>query len=219
MLFSFTSAPAARPTASVTSGSQVQASRQAQRNAVVRTLLGENVPSGKLSMCFPYCVGQLPIHYNHLNTGRPYHGDCHAGRFGSKYQDIPNEPLYPFGFGLSYTRFSFSPVTLSAERITKRDHLTASATITNTGSAAGTETAQLYIRDLAGSAARPVRELKGFRKVFLQPGESREVTFTVTEEMLRFYGRSMNHVSEPGAFDLWIGPDSRTENRARFILI
>lgn len=187
-------------------------------NAVVRTLLGENVPSGKLSMCFPYCVGQLPVYYNHLNTGRPYHGDCHASRFGSKYQDIPNEPLYPFGFGLSYTRFSFSPVTLSAGQISKGERLTASVTVTNTGDTAGTETAQLYLRDLAGSAARPVRELKGFRKVFLKPGESREVAFTVTEDMLRFYDRSMNHVSEPGTFDLWIGPDSRTENKARFVL-
>ena len=107
---------------------------------------------------------------------------------------------------------------LSAERVTRRAGLTASVTVTNTGDCAGTETVQLYIRDLAASVARPVRSLKGFRKVTLQPGESREVSFAVTEEMLRFYDLSMRYVSEPGAFELFIGPDSRTENSARFVL-
>ena len=188
-------------------------------NAVVRTLLGESNPSGKLSMCFPYCVGQLPIHYNHLNTGRPYHGDCHAGRFGSKYQDIPNEPLYPFGYGLSYTAFDYSPIRLSADSMTKQGSVTASVTVTNTGDQPGTETVQLYLRDLAANVARPVRMLRGFQKVVLNPGESREVSFTVTEDMLRFYDRSMQYVSEPGDFDVFIGPDSRTENTARFTLV
>ena len=188
-------------------------------NAVVRTLLGESSPSGKLSMCFPYCVGQLPIHYNHLNTGRPYHGDCHAGRFGSKYQDIPNEPLYPFGYGLSYTAFDYSPIRLSADSMTKQGSVTASVTVTNTGDQPGTETVQMYLRDLAASVARPVRMLKGFQKVVLNPGESREVSFTVTEDMLRFYDHSMQYVSEPGDFDVFIGPDSRTENTARFTLV
>ena len=188
-------------------------------NAVVRTLLGESNPSGRLSMCFPYCVGQLPIHYNHLNTGRPYHGDCHAGRFGSKYQDIPNEPLYPFGYGLSYTAFNYSPIRLSADSMTKQGSVTASVTVTNTGACPGMETVQLYLRDLAASVARPVRILKGFQKVVLNPGESREVSFTVTEDMLRFYDRSMQYVSEPGDFDVFIGPDSRTENKTRFSLV
>ncbi len=187
-------------------------------NALVRILLGESSPSGKLSMCFPYCVGQLPIHYNHLNTGRPYRGDFRESRFGSKYQDIPNEPLYPFGYGLSYTFFTYSPVKLSTDRITRADSLTASVTVTNTGTVGGTETVQMYIRDLAGSIARPVRELKGFRKVRLNPGESREIVFTVTESMLRFYTLSMAHVSEPGNFDIFIGPDSQTDNRAQFTL-
>ena len=185
-------------------------------HAVVRTLFGDSSPSGRLSMCFPYCVGQLPIHYNHLNTGRPFQGDCHAGRFGSKYQDIPNEPLYPFGFGLGYTAFAYSPVRLSSDRMTKQGSITAAVAVTNTGDRPGTETVQLYLRDLAASVARPVRTLKDFRKVTLNPGESREVSFTVTEEMLRFYDRSMRWVSEPGGFDLFIGPDSRTENAARF---
>ena len=188
-------------------------------NAVVRTLLGESSPSGKLSMCFPYCVGQLPIHYNHLNTGRPYHGDCHAGRFGSKYQDIPNEPLYPFGYGLSYTAFDYSPIRLSADSMTKQGSVTATVTVTNTGDQPGTETVQLYLRDLAANVARPVRMLRGFQKVVLNPGESREVSFTVTEDMLRFYDHSMQYVSEPGDFDVFIGPDSRTENTARFTLV
>ncbi len=187
--------------------------------ALVRTLLGESSPGGKLSMCIPYCVGQLPIHYNRLNTGRPFHGDFRAMRFGSKYQDIPHEPLYPFGYGLSYTRFSYSPVTLSKAAFTAQDTVTASVTVTNTGEREGTETVQLYIRDLAGSVARPVRELKGFEKVRLQPGESREVSFTITEPMLRFFDLSMNHVSEPGDFEIFIGPDSRTENKARLTLL
>ena len=186
--------------------------------AVLRTLLGENNPSGKLSMCFPYCTGQLPIHYSHLSTGRPFRGDFRAGRFGSKYQDIPNEPLYPFGFGLSYTDFSLSPVTLSAGRMSGRESLTAAVTLTNTGSRPGTETVQLYIRDPAATVARPVRELKGFQKVALEPGESREVAFRITEEMLRFHDVNMDFVSEPGAFDVFIGTDSRTENCARFVL-
>ncbi len=187
-------------------------------NAVLRTLLGESDPSGRLSMCFPCCVGQLPIHYSHLNTGRPWRGDFRASRFGSKYQDIPNEPLYPFGFGLSYTAFAYSPVSLSADRMKKAEALTASVVVTNTGDRAGTETVQLYLRDLAGSVARPVRELKGFRRVTLAPGETREVAFTVTEEMLRFWGLDMRYDSEPGEFDVFIGPDSQTENKARFTL-
>ena len=186
--------------------------------AVVRTLLGESNPSGRLSMCFPYSVGQLPIHYNHLNTGRPFHGDYHAFRFGSKYQDIPNEPLYPFGFGLSYTSFAYSPVRLSADCMTKQGSITASVTVTNTGDLPGTETVQLYLHDLAASVARPVRMLKGFRKLTLNPGEQRDVSFSVTEDMLRFYDRSMQYVSEPGDFDVFIGPDSQTDNKARFAL-
>ncbi len=187
-------------------------------NAVVRTLSGEYNPGGKLSMCFPYSIGQLPIHYNHLNTGRPYHEEADNGRFFSRYQDIPNEPLYPFGFGLSYTSFAFSPVKLSADRMTRKDRITASVTVTNTGDRAGMETAQLYLRDLAGSVARPVRQLKDFRKVSLNPGESREITFLITEDILKFYNLQMQYVSEPGAFDVFIGPDSRTENGARFML-
>ena len=186
--------------------------------AVLNTLLGENNPGGKLSMSFPYCTGQAPVHYNHLNTGRPWKLGILDGRFGSKYQDIPNDPLYPFGYGLSYTTFACSPVTLSSSCMTRSSSIHASVSVTNTGRRAGTETLQLYIRDLSGSVARPVRELKGFRRIFLAPGESRTVTFTITEEMLRFYTLSMDYASECGDFDVFIGSDSRTDNGARFTL-
>ncbi|MBQ9008476.1 MAG: beta-glucosidase BglX [Clostridia bacterium] len=186
--------------------------------AVLNTLLGANNPSGKLSMSFPYCTGQVPVHYNHLNTGRPWKGGIREGRFGSKYQDIPNAPLYPFGYGLSYTTFTCSPVTLSAAHLTRSSTIRAAVTLTNTGTRTGTETVQLYIRDLSGSVARPVRELKGFTRVSLAPGESQEVAFTITEEMLRFYRLSMEYASECGDFDVFIGCDSRTDNGARFTL-
>ena len=188
-------------------------------NALARVLLGHASPSGKLSMSFPYCVGQVPVHYNHLNTGRPFHGDYRAERFFSKYIDIPNEPLYPFGYGLTYTAFDCSPVTLDADRLTSDGSIHATVTLTNTGDREGTETVQLYIHDVAASVARPVRELKGFRQVTLQPGESRAVTFRITEDMLRFHDVNMRRTSESGQFEVFIGADSRTSNRAVFTLI
>ena len=186
--------------------------------AVVHTLFGRNTPSGKLSMAFPFCVGQMPLHYNHMRTGRPMPKDAPPVRFFSRYQDIPNDPLYPFGFGLSYTEFSYSPVRLSAESMTKSDALHAAVTVTNTGKCTGTETVQLYIRDNAGSVTRPVRELKAFRKITLQPGESADVSFEITEKMLRFYTLDMTYQSEPGVFTVFIGPDSDTDNQAQFSL-
>lgn len=188
-------------------------------NALARVLLGHSAPSGKLSMSFPYCVGQVPVHYNHLNTGRPFHGDYRKERFFSKYIDIPNEPLYPFGYGMTYTTFDCSPVTLDADRMTRDGALHATVTLTNTGDREGTETLQLYLHDVAASVARPVRELKGFQQVTLQPGESREVTFTITEDMLRFHDIHMQYTSEPGQFEVFIGNDSRTTNRAVFTLV
>lgn len=187
--------------------------------AIVRTLYGDASPSGKLAMCFPYCASQLPIHYNHLSSGRPFHGHFADGRFGAKYQDIPNEPLYPFGFGLTYTAFSCSPIAISKHSLQKGEALLASVTLKNIGSCQGTETVQLYIRDVKGSVARPVRELKGFEKVTLLPGESKEVSFKITEEMLRFYDINMDYTSEPGLFELFIGTDSQTDNKASFTLL
>ena len=186
--------------------------------ALARTLYGHCVPQGKLSMAFPWSVSQLPMHYNEFSTGRPFTGDYRTARFGSKYQDMPKYPLYPFGFGLSYTAFSCSPVTLNKAVLKKDDAITAAVTVKNTGHCTGTETVQLYIRDVVGSVARPVRELKGFRQVTLRPGEEKEVCFEITEDMLRFWDIHMNYVSEPGEFHLFIGSDSTTENKAAFTL-
>lgn len=187
-------------------------------NAIVDVLTGKVNPSGKLPMSFPYCVGQLPVYYNHLATGRPNHPDKKE-RYLSKYLDIPNEPLYPFGYGLSYTSFEISPVSLSADHLTRECGLQASVTVKNAGGAPGSEVIQLYIRDLTASVARPVRELKGFQKMELQPGESRQISFEVTEEMLRFVRGDGSFGSEPGKFRLWIGNSSETENCAEFVLL
>ena len=187
--------------------------------ALARVLTGEVAPSGKLSMSFPYCVGQAPIHYNQMRTGRPFlKGDYRKERFFSKYLDIPNEPLYPFGFGLTYTTFAYSPVSLDKNKIQANETLRASVRLTNTGDRAGTETVQLYIRDVAGSVCRPLRELKGFRKVALAPGETREVSFDISADMLRFHDINMNFIAEPGEFEVYIGPDSTTENKETFYL-
>lgn len=187
-------------------------------NAVARTLFGDASPSGKLTMSFPYCVGQVPVFYNHMNTGRPFHGDYRKERYASQYLDIPNQPLYPFGYGLSYTAFSCSEISLSTSNLSRDTAIEATVTVTNTGDRAGTETVQLYIRDLWGSVTRPVKELKGFQKVTLQPGENRQITFTVNEPMLRFYDIQMRYTSEPGDFEIFIGFDSTTDNKRTFTL-
>ncbi len=186
--------------------------------AVARTLFGDAVPSGKLTMSFPYSVGQVPVYYNHMNTGRPFHGDYRKERFGSKYMDIPNEPLYPFGFGLSYTSFTCSEIKLNRNDMSKEDVITASVYVSNTGNCTGTETVQLYLHDIAASVTRPVRELKGFQRITLAPGETAELTFQISEDMLRFYDINMEYRSEPGDFELFIGTDSTTDNSSSFTL-
>ena len=187
--------------------------------AVTDVLFGDVNPSGKLSCSFPKNVGQIPIYYAHKNTGRPLADNGWFVKFRSNYLDVDNDPLYPFGYGLSYTSFSYSPVTLSADRMDQNGSIKASVTVTNTGSVAGKEVIQMYIRDLVGSSTRPVRELKGFEKILLQPGESRTVEFTVDVEMLKFYNADMQYVAEPGTFCVFIGPDSTTDNAAEFELI
>ena len=187
--------------------------------AVTDVLFGDVNPSGKLSCSFPKNVGQIPIYYAHKNTGRPLADNGWFVKFRSNYLDVDNDPLYPFGYGLSYTSFSYSPVTLSADRMDQNGSIKASVTVTNTGSVAGKEVIQMYIRDLVGSSTRPVRELKGFEKILLQPGESRTVEFTVDVEMLKFYDADMQYVAEPGTFRVFIGPDSTTDNAAEFELI
>lgn len=188
-------------------------------NALAKVLYGDASPNGKLTMSFPYCVGQVPVFYNHMNTGRPFFGDYRKERYASQYLDIPNQPLFPFGFGLTYTTFSCSNIKLDKACFSPDECIHASVRVTNTGSRAGTETLQLYIRDLVGSVTRPVRQLKAFRRITLEPGESIDVDFTITEEMLRFYDIYMNYTSEPGDFHVFIGTDSTAENKAAFTLV
>ncbi len=187
--------------------------------SVCDALFGDCNPSGRLTMSFPYSVGQVPLYYAQLNTGRPAKTSSHSGRFVSRYLDCPNDALFPFGFGLSYHTASYGPLTLDRDTLRTGETLRASVTVENTGDAAGTETVQLYIRDLVGSVARPVLELKDWRQVTLQPGESRTVTFEITEEMLRFYTKDMTFASEPGGFEVYIGPNSRDLQKAGFTLI
>lgn len=187
-------------------------------NALADILYGTVNPSGRLSMTFPYSVGQIPVYYNSFMTGRPYREEDSKNRFVSKYVDMPNEPLYPFGYGLSYTQFSYSSPILSRDEMVRGQTITASAEITNTGAYEGTETVQLYIRDMAGSVVRPVKELKGFQKVALKPGETKKVSFEIEEEMLKFYTKDMEYKAENGRFALFIGENSSVEQSVYFQL-
>lgn len=186
-------------------------------NAIADVLFGDRNPSGRLSMSFPYSVGQVPIFYGQFRTGRPYIEGT-GEKYVSRYLDIPNRPLYPFGYGLSYTTFAVGPVQLDAQRMKRTDRLRVSVTVKNTGTVSGSEVVQMYLADVNASVARPVRELRGFRKVHLEPGEERAVTFEITEEMLRFHDIHMNYVSEPGEFRVFVGNSSETENGAAFVL-
>ncbi|MCE9186017.1 beta-glucosidase BglX [Bacteroides fragilis] len=186
--------------------------------AIGDVLFGAVNPGGKLTMTFPKSVGQIPLYYAHKNTGRPLKEGKWFEKFRSNYLDVDNDALYPFGYGLSYTTFRFSDITLNRSSIGMDNELIASVTVTNTGDRAGSEVVQLYIRDLVGSITRPVKELKGFEKIYLQPNESRTVRFTIAPEMLKFYNADLKFVAEPGDFDVMIGPDSRNVKTARFTL-
>lgn len=188
-------------------------------NAIADILSGTKNPSGRLSMGFPYCVGQIPVHYSEFSTGRPASTLKNGSRFGSVYMDIPNEPLYPFGYGLSYTEFQYGGVELDKDIMTGSEEITASVTVKNTGNRCGEEIVQMYLQDKTGSVVRPKRELKGIEKVSLKPGESREVKFILDENMLRFYTKSGEWDSEPGTFFVYIGKDSDTQNKAEFELV
>lgn len=182
--------------------------------AVADVLFGEVNPSGRLTATFPRRLGQVPVYHYMKNTGRPYvHPEA---KYESRYLDVVNEPLYPFGYGLSYTYFDYSAIRLSADGFSGDGSLTATVTVTNTGSREGTETVQLYVRDLVGSVTRPVRQLKGFERVTLAPGESREVRFTLDRETLSFYRADMSYGPESGDFLLFIGFDAATPNSAAF---
>ncbi|MDX6152566.1 beta-glucosidase BglX [Marinococcus sp. PL1-022] len=178
-------------------------------SALADLLLGSVNPSAKLTMSFPQSVGQVPVYYNHFNTGRPKSEGRDGDRYLSKYLDSPNEPLFPFGYGMSYTTFQYSGFHLDKTEITRKDTLNAKVTITNTGTRDGKEVVQLYVRDHAGEAVRPLKELKGFQKIHLAAGESREVAFSIKEEDLRYWHPDMTYRSDRGTFSVMAGPNSR----------
>ena len=185
-------------------------------DAIVSVLFGEYNPSGKLTMTFPRNTGQIPIYYNAKNTGRPMDPN---NKYSTKYLDVPNTPLYPFGYGLSYTTFSYGDIKLSSALLIKPgDTLTATIPVTNTGKYDGVETVQLYIRDMVGSITRPVKELKGFQKISLKAGESATVTFKLTVDDLKFYNSQLKYLAEPGDFKLFIGGNSQDVKEAGFKL-
>ncbi|MCT3920846.1 beta-glucosidase BglX [Elizabethkingia anophelis] len=187
--------------------------------AIADVLYGKVNPSGKLPMTFPRSVGQVPIYYNAKNTGRPLSDDksdkCEFEKFRSNYIDECNTPLFPFGFGLSYTSFGYSDLELSKTQLSGNDQLTASITLTNNGKYDGNEVVQLYIRDMVGSVTRPVKELKGFQKVFLKAGESKKVSFAITPEDLKFYNSELKYDWEAGEFDIMIGTNSHDVKHAK----
>ena len=179
-------------------------------DAICDVLFGDKAPSGKLTMSMPQNMGQIPIYYNHLNTGRPVEeGTKKFVKFQSNYLDVRNEPLYPFGYGLSYTTFEYSDITLSSNQMKENETITASVTVKNTGNCAADEVVQLYIRDVVGTISRPVKELKGFKRIHLNAGESQTISFTITPDLLRFYDYQLDYVIEPSDFDIMIGPNSR----------
>lgn len=185
-------------------------------NALADVLFGDYSPSGRLPVSFPFESGQQPFFYNHRSTGRPL--DPNDPTFKAKYREAPNAALYPFGHGLTYTRFTYSDVKLSAPTLPWNGSIHVRAQITNAGDRAGEEVAQLYIRDRVASITRPVRELKGFRKIFLHPGASTEVSFELRRSDLEFVGPENTWIAEPGSFDVWIAPSSAAGNAARFEL-
>ncbi|MBV5313377.1 MAG: beta-glucosidase BglX [Prolixibacteraceae bacterium] len=187
-------------------------------NAIADVLLGKVNPSGKLSATFPQNVGQIPIFYNHKNTGRPLAEGKWFTKFRSNYLDIPNEPLFPFGFGLSYSTFDYKNLKLSDSSLTAEGQIKVSVDVTNSGNYDGAEVVQLYIRDMVGSVTRPVKELKGFQKIFLKKGETRTIEFTLTEKDLLFYNSELKFVSEPGDFKVFVGTSSASTLEAGFVL-
>jgi beta-glucosidase len=185
-------------------------------NAIADVIFGKYNPSGKLTVSFPYDEGQIPVYYNHKNTGRPKMTD--KDFYVSRYEDIPNEPVYPFGYGLSYTTFSYSDIQLSSKEIAMTDTLTVSVDVKNTGKYDGEEVVQLYVRDLVGSVTRPVKELKGFKKLMIKTGESQKVTFKLSAADLAFYTKDMSFKAEPGDFKVFIGTNSVDCKEADFKL-
>lgn len=188
--------------------------------AISDVLFGDVVPSGKLTSTWPRSVGQIPIYYSQKNTGRPLgNSEGKFEKFKSNYIDERNEPLYSFGYGLSYTKFDYSNLKLSSNQLAKSGSITVSIDVKNSGNYDGKEIVQLYTRDLVGSITRPVKELKGFQKVEIKKGETKTVTFTITEEDLKFYNQNLDFVAEPGKFEVFVGTNSDTKNKEEFELV
>ncbi|MEG9295412.1 beta-glucosidase BglX [Mangrovibacillus sp. Mu-81] len=187
--------------------------------AVADLLYGDRNPSGRLTMSFPYSAGQIPVYYNHYNTGRPKGAPDAQERYVSQYLDTPNSPLLPFGFGLSYTEFTYNSMKLTKETITCDDTLEVSVNVTNSGKVSGEEVVQLYIRDMSGEVVRPLKELKDFAKISLEPGETKEVTFTLTEEQLRYHHSDLTFTSDPGTFIAYVGGSSKKIIEKSFTLV
>jgi len=188
-------------------------------NGVADVLFGDINPSGKLTMTFPRNEGQIPVFYNTKNTGRPINPDNPYEKYRSNYLDSPNDPLYPFGFGLSYTNFSYSGITLNKNEFQKNEQITATVEITNTGDRDGEETVQLYIHDLVGEVTRPVKELKGFKKVMIEKGRSVRVTFTISAADLSYYHKDLSYTFDTGEFKLFIGTNSSNCVSASFVIL
>jgi len=186
--------------------------------AIADVLFGDVNPSGKLSTTFPQNVGQIPLYYSYKNTGRPLGEGKWFEKFKTNYLDVTNEPVYPFGFGLSYTTFEYSEISLNKTAINAAEKLEVKVTVKNTGSFDGQEVVQLYIRDMVGTVTRPVKELKSFQKVFIKKGESTEVVFTLGVDDLKFYNNDLNFVAEPGDFKVFVGGNSQDVKEAGFVL-
>lgn len=187
-------------------------------DAICDVLFGKTAPAGRLSVSMPRSVGQLPLYYNQLPTGRPLAEGKWFSKFRSNYLDVDNSPLYPFGYGLTYTTFKYGSLTLSADVMGEKGSIEATVEVTNTGNRDAYEVVQLYIHDPVASISRPVKELKDFQRVYLKQGETRRVTFTITADKLKFYNADLNYVVEPGAFEVMVGPNSQTLQKATFTL-
>uniref|UniRef100_UPI00406C4AF7 glycoside hydrolase family 3 N-terminal domain-containing protein n=1 Tax=Paenibacillus sp. FSL R7-0652 TaxID=2921687 RepID=UPI00406C4AF7 len=187
--------------------------------AIADVLTGAVNPSARLTMSFPQSVGQVPVYYNHFNTGRPINPDNTENRYVSQYIDSPNEPLFPFGYGLSYTTFAYGEIEVSGQEMTANDSLTVQLSVTNTGDRAGVETVQLYVRDVSGEVVRPMRELKDYVRLSLAPGETGTAVFTLHEEQLRYHHSDLSHRSDRGEFHVLVGPNSRDTQSRTFRLV
>ena len=186
-------------------------------DAIADVLFGDVNPSGKLTTTFPQNVGQVPIYYAHKNTGRPLSGKWFQ-KFQSNYLDVTNEPVYPFGFGLSYSEFSYGEIKLDKNEMNSSDSLLVSIDVTNKGTRDGEEVVQLYVHDVVGSVTRPVKELKGFKKILIKAGETKSMNFTLHASDLSFYKSDLSFGFEPGKFEVFVGTNSRDVKKAEFVL-